>query len=236
MSPVKNIIGGALDGVTELAGKDEKVKMSALLRSEGFAEKDVPTMLAICDGESSKCKTKKGLNFAGCCVGCFQINVKAHFSWLKTMSGKSTQAEVVKWLDVPANNVKAAKRIHTMQGFNAWDAWKPGEVGQDFEVTTDENSPLGGAVGEVTGVATDVAKAGLAVPDFLLKLSKYLFDPGTYVRFGKGAGGAMFIIVGGITVVTVLIVKASKSPVGKAAVSVVPSPIKAAKVAKKVVT
>lgn len=236
MSPVQNIIGDALGGAAELAGKDEKVKMSTLLRAEGIPEKDVPIMLGISNAESSQ--NADAVGDGGASIGYFQIYTTV---WRGKIPGAPDELTKLKvWLKVPANNVKAAAHVYKSQGLTAWSVYKNGSykrhLGKDFDVTTDENSPLGGVVGETKDLAVNTAKAGLAVPGFLLKLAQYLFDPGTYVRFVKGAGGAMFVVVGGVTVVTVLVIKSSKSSVGKAAIAVAPTPLKAAKVVKKVVT
>lgn len=176
-------------------------------------EIDIMTAIVLAEGGSEIDKDGKVIcraNFAGCCWGPFQINLAA---WKVDKS-------------LACDYKKAAKFSHDsifkQQGFEAWEAYTNGSykkfAGQNKSITLSDGNLGDKAVEAASGAASAVASLspGSAIKGLVDIISK-IFDPSTWLRFGKIIFGVVVFLIGAIALLNSTL---GQTAMGKTAKSV----------------
>lgn len=159
----------------------------------GWNGKDIDTMTAVVLAEGGSEIDHNGdvicrANFAGCCWGPFQINLSA---WKVDKSLACDPAKAAKF---------SHDTIFKSQGFAAWEAFTNGSYqkfkGQNKKINVDK--------GVFGGGTDEQGPGGVSVPDLspgnaikgLVDLVQKIFDPSTWLRFGKIIFGVILFLIG----------------------------------------
>lgn len=179
--------------ISDAAAKDEKVRLSELLRRNGWGGKDSPLNrqargVIQCESRGDT----NAYNNSPCApgenaVGFMQV-CTVHRG---TMGIPKDKGKAVEFLKVGDNNVRVGRSLHRRNGWQPW-ACPATATDWDPEVTVRKRT----AVGEIGGVVDEAVDAVVspleAVGDFVGMLGQ----SSTWFRVGKVVIGGVFVIIG----------------------------------------
>lgn len=228
LPPLPNI-GGFNFGtgpIDDALAKDEKVRLSELLRRNGWGTKN-STLNRQARGviECESHNDPEAVNDAPCAPGENAVGLAQVCTVHRGTKGIPRDKDAaVKWLKDPDNNLGAARKVHRKQGWAAW-ACPVVVTDSDPEITVKKRG--------LTDAVEDVADPFLAPLDAIAGFFGLLTQADTWLRIGKIVLGWNLLLFGVLGLILAAAKTAGKSRAGRAALSVAPAG-RAAKAAKVV--
>lgn len=198
--------------------KDRKVPASTLIRDHtGWRGQDARIARGVMGAESgfnagavnnaAKCSDKGDV-----AVGLMQVCTIHKGSY----GIPANLDRAIDWLKDPINNVEAAYRVWSVQGWDAWEMF----TNQRYKAFMNQNPLITLEKRSATTAVQDAADAALGPVD---EIAGALLNPSTWLRVGKGALGGTLLLVGVGGLVFLAANKAAKSGAGRAAMRVTPA-------------
>lgn len=208
---------GGPDKVNDNLGKDEKVRLSEILRRNGFPAnvartQGAPVAMAESRGNPDAVNTDAKCSPDGdVAVGLMQI-CTIHKG---TMGIPADQNAAIEYLKNPDHNADVAHQLWIKQGWGPWEAYTSGAyrrfLGQDPIITIKKGATS--LPGDAVDAAGDVVDKALGPID---EIASAILSPSTWFRLWKGSAGAMLLLLGVAALVLIIASRAAKSPTGKA--------------------
>jgi Transglycosylase SLT domain len=228
LPPVPSLPNFGTGPIDDALAKDEKVRLSELLRRNGWGHKN--SRLNREARGVIGCESRNdpdAYNDAPCGAGENAVGLAQVCTVHRGTKGIPRDKEAaVKWLKDPDNNLAAARKIHREAG--GWSPWECPVT------TTDADPEITVKKRGVTDAVADVADPFLAPLDEIAGFFGVLTQSDTWFRVGKVVLGASLLGMGSLAIILAAGKTVGKSRVGKAALSVTPTG-RAATVAKGVV-